>query len=230
MNKEIIFFSDLEGTLLKDDGEFDEEQFYKFGQELNKLAETSKANIDIVIISPMGPGYMTKILEQMDKSLLLIERREGNGNYAVKIVAAAADFNDSSLDFNFKTKIDRRIDELVGVRTYRTTLGSDSKANYVSGYVKTKEEHLKDEPNKKIFYIYAGNGENDIAAMNFINNLSNGLTITPANTVEKVEKIANIKSKLEGTLGITDCLKQIRMTKEEVAKVSSSAIEEKDDD
>ena len=131
MNKEIIFFSDLEGTLIKDDGEFDEEQFYKFGQELNKLAETSKANIDIVIISPMGPGYMTRVLEQMDRSLLLMERREGNGSYAVKIVAAAADFNDSSLDFNFKTKIDRRIDELVGVRTYRTTLGSDSKSNYV---------------------------------------------------------------------------------------------------
>ena len=66
--------------------------------------------------------------------------------------------------------------------------------------------------------------------MNYINNLATGLTICPANSPEKIQKIAWVKSNLEGTLGITDCLKQIRMTKEEMTKVSSSSIEEKDND
>ena len=71
-NKDIILFSDLEGTLVKENGEFDEENFYKFGQELQNLADVTKSNVNIVIVSPMGPTYMTKLLDQMDKSLSLL--------------------------------------------------------------------------------------------------------------------------------------------------------------
>lgn len=210
-NKDIILFSDLEGTLVKENGEFDEENFYKFGQELQNLADATKSNVNIVIVSPMGPTYMTKLLDQMDKSLSLLERRNLAKINTVKIIAAVADFEDIPMDFN--TRIDRRIDELRGVRTRSGSFGADAKLNYISGYIKTQEEHSRENLANKAFYIYAGNGDNDVAAISFVNKLKNGLTITPANTVPKVEKIAQIKSNLSGVSGITDCIRQIRMAK-----------------
>lgn len=205
-SKEIVFFSDLEGTLLREDGQFDEENFYKFGQELQKLADETKADISIVIVSPVGPTYLTQIMKKMDKSLYLIETRNSNKENNVEIKAAAGDFRDMSFDIN--ERIDRRIDELSGVRSIGGALGNDAKLNYVSKYIQTKEEHASME--SKPFYIYAGNGENDIGSMKFVNKLKNGLTITPVDATPNAKKAAKIKSNLSGIVGIADCIKQIR--------------------
>lgn len=75
-SREIIFFSDLEGTLIQENGEFDQENFYKFGQELQNLADATSSNINVVIVSPIGPTYMTQILDKMDRAFLLVEKRK----------------------------------------------------------------------------------------------------------------------------------------------------------
>lgn len=224
-SKEIIFFSDLEGTLVGENGEFDEENFYKFCKELQCLADKTNSKVSIVIVSPLGPTYMTKYMDKMDRSILLMERQCPERKNTVEIVAGAADFNDIPIEIN--DRIDRRIDELRGVRTRSGSLGTDAKLDYISGYIKTQEEQVRQHLRNKSFYIYAGNGKNDVGAIEYVNKLKNGLTITPANTVPKVERIAEVKSNLDGVLGITDCIKQIRMTRLEKDKTE---LDEKEND
>lgn len=241
MSKTIVFFSDLEGTLISETGEIDNEQFYKFGEEMQRLAVAANANVEIALVSPIGPIYMTQIIDKMEDSLALIGLRSLNKRYHVRISEAAADFNDLGMDFS--SKIDRRIISLPSVpgisRKYNTSpsyspnqkrpsrphysssramINSITKRTYVSNYVKYKNENVAQNPGDSVFYIYAGNGENDFSAMAFVKTLKNGLTITPANTIEKVSRIANIKSKYDGVVGVTDCIRQFRekrFTKEE---------------
>lgn len=199
--KKIIFFSDLEGTLIGENGKIDCENFYNFGVQLKSLADAFQADIDIIVLSPMGPNFMTPILRDMDNSLSLVEKRTKDNKNSVKIVAAAADFND--IDSTSIKRIDRRIDYLnIGTRQRGFSLNPDMKLHYINNY-------LNENNNNAIFYIYAGNGDNDYTAMKKINTLKNGITVCPTNSTEKVKSIAKKTSTLIGVVGVKDCIQQV---------------------
>lgn len=217
--KSIVFFSDLEGTLLDENGNFDDENFYNFLVELSKLGETLKADVKLAIVSPMGPVYMTKILKQMDSRIRILHRNQTNPQYSVDVTSAAADFNDLSADST--EKIDRRIDILTIANRRTGSLGNEAKSNYVNSYIETKENPKYDDEKDVVLYIYAGNGDNDLSAMKTINNLKNGITICPANTTQITKIIARMHSGYDSVKGIGDCIRQIREKIEERKEAST---------
>lgn len=205
--KRIIFFSDLEGTLISEDGRFNDEDFFKFISETSKLAQITKADVQLVIASPMGPKYMTMILREMDRRIRTAERNIGTEGYSVDIVHAAADFNDCIND-DLSEKYDSRIDPLTTTPGCRASVDNDSKARFVKSVLQAKQAYPDRRP---IMYIYSGNGRNDTSAMNIINQLSNGITICPANTLfPETKRAAKINSQFNEARGVAEGIRMIR--------------------
>ena len=75
MEKIILLYSDLEGTILREsDSEYDDTDMYNFLKQLSRLQELMDAKVRMHIVSPISQNQMTDILEKLDKSFTSFNR------------------------------------------------------------------------------------------------------------------------------------------------------------
>lgn len=91
MEKIILLYSDLEGTILREsDSKYDDTDMYNFLKQLSKLQELMDAKVRMHIVSPVSQNQMTDILEKLDKSFTSFNRLQKEPIKKLRYVEGAA--------------------------------------------------------------------------------------------------------------------------------------------
>lgn len=201
MEKIILLYSDLEGTILREsDRKYDDTDMYKLLGELSKLQELMDAKVKMHIVSPVSQDQMTEILDQLDRNFMRFNRLHSEKIKKLDFIEGAGasakeDFMmGSQEDFaskRFLRKMDSRIEPLKksGKESDDNPAGY-GKYNYVLNWTKMSQERYDVK-----MVIYCGNGRNDLAAMDYVNATKGGFIICPQNT----RREAKAKTSLVGT-------------------------------
>ena len=189
MKSDIVIFTDLEGTILRDiDGKYDETEMFQFLRQINRLEKLEDATAQIHILSPMTVDQMKYILDELDEAFAKYNKTSGN---YVSYIKSAIAIQDNYTDWR---NIPNR---MLLVKYKNLNQYGEEKLSYVESYMKAH----KDDDIKKM--IYMGNGANDVMAMQKIKS-NNGIVICPYNSTDEVKKIANYKSNEEDLRGLVD--------------------------
>ena len=195
MRDTIFYFTDLEGTILREeDGKFDKEEFKKLLEQLAKLQESLNATVKINIVSPIYMDQMKMLVNLFDNQI--------------------AEFN--------KTSSTDRLEQINSAVAFlkETYSGGDYTYDVIEpfpgrildGGERGKEVYVRNwmeaYPDAKL-YIYAGNGRNDILAMKRVKANPKGFVICPKNSRTEVKEIAHFVSNKEDLEGVIDGLEKI---------------------
>lgn len=203
IDRKIIFFSDLEGTILREsDGNFDDKDFYDLISELSKLGNVTNSTIEIRLVSPVGFKKMDLIIDRMENILVRHSKLTNSGN--VKLIEAAASSYDLRDEF-FAPKVSNKITELPKTQNGNPNGAQEQKRRYVKLVVDTEN----DTQNVPFLYIYAGNGRNDITAMKSLKSVKNNFIICPKNSRTAIKQMADFVSEKTDILGIIDGIHEI---------------------
>lgn len=202
-NKKILFFSDLEGTILRDsDGRFDDQDFLNLVQELSQMGLLTDSTIDLRLVSPIGFKKMDSVVGKME-SLIIKYFVSKHQNPNVQLVEAASSPFDIENDFTDIRRISKKVVPLPQVLYGRNTAGM-SKKKYVSYVYDSFGEN-----NEILLSVYAGNDINDIEAIRYIKGQDNGFAICPKNGITQVQELSDFVSSKDDILGIIDGVSQI---------------------
>lgn len=189
MKSDIVIFTDLEGTILREiDGKYDETVMFQFLRQINRLEKLEDATAQIHILSPMTVDQMKYILDELDEAFAKYNKTSGN---YVSYIKSAIAIQDNYTDWR---NIPNR---MLLVKYKNLNQYGEEKLSYVESYMKAHEG----DDIKKI--IYMGNGANDVMAMQKIKS-NNGIVICPYNSTDEVKKIATYKSNEEDLRGLVD--------------------------
>lgn len=189
MKSDIVIFTDLEGTILRDiDGKYDETEMFQFLRQINRLEKLEDATAQIHILSPMTVDQMKYILDELDEAFAKYNKTSGN---YVSYIKSAIAIQDNYTDWR---NIPNR---MLLVKYKNLNQYGEEKLSYVESYMKA---HKGDDIKKM---IYMGNGANDVMAMQKIKS-NNGIVICPYNSTDEVKKIATYKSNEEDLRGLVD--------------------------
>lgn len=189
MKSDIVIFTDLEGTILRDiDGKYDETEMFQFLRQINRLEKLEDATAQIHILSPMMVDQMKYILDELDEAFAKYNKTSGNYVSYIKSAIAIQD------NYTGWRNIPNR---MLLVKYKNLNQYGEEKLSYVESYMKAH----KDDDIKKM--IYMGNGANDVMAMQKIKS-NNGIVICPYNSTDEVKKIATYKSNEEDLRGLVD--------------------------
>ena len=189
MKSDIVIFTDLEGTILREiDGKYDETVMFQFLRQINRLEKLEDATAQIHILSPMTVDQMKYILDELDEAFAKYNKTSGNYVSYIKSAIAIQD------NYTGWRNIPNR---MLLVKYKNLNQYGEEKLSYVESYMKAH----KDDDIKKM--IYMGNGANDVMAMQKIKS-NNGIVICPYNSTDEVKKIANYKSNEEDLRGLVD--------------------------
>ena len=219
MEKEkiILLFSDLEGTIIKEeDGRYDDEEMYYFLEQISKLQKITDAKVGIHLVSPVYFHQMEEFIAQIDKNIINYNKININQKDIETIEGAAAYVEDNSIirDINGNRIISLK--KPVDTREFDTA--KYGKANYVRNWCEIYKESRTKE---LVMCIYCGNGQNDLSAIDYINRQNNGFAVCPKNSSALAIKKAFFISEKEDLRGITEGIEAInkeiekRMNKEE---------------
>lgn len=189
MKSDIVIFTDLEGTILREiDGKYDETVMFQFLRQINRLEKLEDATAQIHILSPMTVDQMKYILDELDEAFAKYNKTSGNYVSYIKSAIAIQD------NYTGWRNIPNR---MLLVKYKNLNQYGEEKLSYVESYMKAH----KDDDIKKM--IYMGNGANDVMAMQKIKS-NNGIVICPYNSTDEVKKIATYKSNEEDLRGLVD--------------------------
>lgn len=189
MKSDIVIFTDLEGTILREiDGKYDETEMFQFLRQINRLEKLEDATAQIHILSPMTVDQMKYILDELDEAFAKYNKTSGN---YVSYIKSAIAIQDNYTDWR---NIPNR---MLLVKYKNLNQYGEEKLSYVESYMKAHEG----DDIKKI--IYMGNGANDVMAMQKVKS-NNGIVICPYNSTDEVKKIATYKSNEEDLRGLVD--------------------------
>lgn len=189
MKSDIVIFTDLEGTILREiDGKYDETEMFQFLRQINRLEKLEDATAQIHILSPMMVDQMKYILDELDEAFAKYNKTSGNYVSYIKSAIAIQD------NYTGWRNIPNR---MLLVKYKNLNQYGEEKLSYVESYMKAH----KDDDIKKM--IYMGNGANDVMAMQKIKS-NNGIVICPYNSTDEVKKIATYKSNEEDLRGLVD--------------------------
>lgn len=189
MKSDIVIFTDLEGTILREiDGKYDETVMFQFLRQINRLEKLEDATAQIHILSPMMVDQMKYILDELDEAFAKYNKTSGN---YVSYIKSAIAIQDNYTDWR---NIPNR---MLLVKYKNLNQYGEEKLSYVESYMKA---HKGDDIKKM---IYMGNGANDVMAMQKIKS-NNGIVICPYNSTDEVKKIATYKSNEEDLRGLVD--------------------------
>lgn len=202
IDKKILFFTDLEGTILRDsDGKFDELDFYDLVTELEELGKLTHSSTEMRLVSPIGFKRMDRVVDQMDT---VIMRYFKGKNSNVRLVEAAASPFDMKDDFLASHRhLSKKIIPLPKV-SFSSDIARDAKRKYLK-YVL---DSYKDDKSV-LLTIYAGNDRNDLDAMGIIKRRKDGFTLCPENSIEQVKAISDFVSDKSDIEGIIEGLSKI---------------------
>lgn len=189
MKSDIVIFTDLEGTILREiDGKYDETVMFQFLRQINRLEKLEDATAQIHILSPMTVDQMKYILDELDEAFAKYNKTSGNYVSYIKSAIAIQD------NYTGWRNIPNR---MLLVKYKNLNQYGEEKLSYVESYMKA---HKNDDIKKM---IYMGNGANDVMAMQKIKS-NNGIVICPYNSTDEVKKIATYKSNEEDLRGLVD--------------------------
>ncbi len=189
MKSDIVIFTDLEGTILREiDGKYDETVMFQFLRQINRLEKLEDATAQIHILSPMTVDQMKYILDELDEAFAKYNKTSGNYVSYIKSAIAIQD------NYTGWRNIPNR---MLLVKYKNLNQYGEEKLSYVESYMKA---HKGDDIKKM---IYMGNGANDVMAMQKIKS-NNGIVICPYNSTDEVKKIATYKSNEEDLRGLVD--------------------------
>lgn len=189
MKGKILIFTDLEGTLLREeDGQYDEEEMFRFLSQISRLEKLEDATAEMHIVSPMYEDQMQRVLKRLDETFKAYNKRTGEN---VSCVESAIAFPWEGADLGYRNNQDR-----ITLMKFKNPISyGTEKANYVEGFIDAYRNAKR--------FIYMGNGRNDILAMRKIRE-HNGVVICPSNCVAEAKALANYKSDKEDLSGITE--------------------------
>ena len=210
MRNTIFYFTDLEGTILREsDGKFDKEEFKKLLEELSKLQESLKASVKINIVSPIYMDQMEELVDLFDRQI--VEFNKSSNKDRLDPINSAVAFPRETFSGGDYTY------DIIEPFPGRTLDGGEKgKETYVRNWMEAY-------PDAKL-YIYAENGGNDILAMRKVKENPRGFVICPKNSRTEVKKIANYVSEKEDLEGVIEGLEKVndaviaRKTKENPSK------------
>ena len=215
--KKLIIFSDLEGTLLREeDGQYDEHEMYGFLSQISKLQAKTGFVAEIHIVSPMTIDMMKKVIDKFDKTILRynsIHRAEGKA--PISYITGATASPESKAEECYR--VDDRIMPLPKAFHSLASGASYGKEHYVRTWLETLGDKVG-------MVIYCGNGRNDIPAMKLVRSLPNGFIVCPKNSKTEIRNIASFITDEEDLPGITEGLSEI------LSRISKKEAASKDDD
>lgn len=183
MEKIILLYSDLEGTILREsDSKYDDTDMYNFLKQLSRLQELMDAKVRMHIVSPISQNQMTDILEKLDKSFTSFNRLQKEPIKKLKYIeGAAASSKDEFVagpqqDFTFNRFVKKMDSRIVDLK--RPSNPDDKnpagfgKLNYVKGWTSMAQERYD-----VAMIIYCGNGMNDLASMDYVNSKKGGFVV-----------------------------------------------------
>lgn len=195
--KNILFFLDLEGTILNEKtGDFEEENFKKLLKEIDELEECTNAKVNIHIVSPILSEQVEQIVDKIDTTITKYNT-ENNRNLNIIEGATAYFSNDSTIKIR-----DDRICRFPNSDRFIADGGASGKKKYVQNWCEVYE-------NKSLMSIYCGNGRNDIHAMEYIKLNKKGFVVCPKNSRTKVRKISDFTSEKTDINGTIEGLEMI---------------------
>lgn len=196
MKSVILYFTDLEGTILREkDGKYDPGELQIFLQQLSDLQENLDAKVKINIVSPVFMEHMKRIVNRFNIEIAKFNRT--NRKTDLDLINAAM----ASLDSNQYFEQDYTYDVIEPFPHIDLDGGEHGKSQHVNNWIRAI-------PNAKL-YIYAGNGRNDILAMKKVLEQPNGIVICPKNSRTEVKNIATVVSDKEDLEGIINNLKLV---------------------
>lgn len=196
MENVILYFTDLEGTMLREkDGKYDPEKLQQLFEQLSNLQTKLDAKVKINIVSPIFMEHMKKLVNQFNIEIAKFNR--GHRTSELDPINSAM----ASLDSNQYFSQDYTYDVIEPFPDIEKDGGERGKRQHVSNWISAF-------PNAKL-YIYAGNGRNDILAMRKVLEQKNGYVICPKNSRTQVKQMASIVSEKEDIDGIISNLKML---------------------
>lgn len=203
--KSILMFSDLEGTILREeDGQYDEVAMSKFLAQIDRLQKLTQAEVRMHLVSPVYREQMEEIMDDIDTSIAKynIAHRDAKRIYPIESGAAYPETEMISDDF-----INDRIIALkkpVDERDFDTA--RYGKAHYARLWCETYKES---ETKELVMAIYCGNGRNDLSAMDYINSQKQGFVVCPQNSRTEAKLKAFHVSEETDLCGITEGIAKI---------------------
>lgn len=201
-NKKILFFTDLEGTILRDsDGDFNELDFEDLISELSRMGTLTDSTVDIRLVSPIGFKRMNRIVDKIDTSIARYFRREKLVSNVKLVEAAASPYDMYSEDIVSSRKISRKVIPLPNVR-HSSDIAREAKRKYLKYVFEACKSDIT-------LSIYAGNDRNDIDAMQYLKRKQNGFLICPQNSIAEVLNMSDFVSENPDILGVIDGISKI---------------------
>lgn len=188
MEKKIVIFIDLEGTLTSENElEFKEKDMGKFLEQLSLLEKKGNAKVAINLVSPIPVNSMVRIKNELNKYI-----NDYNKKYKkdLKKVESAACSIDDEYEYT-----DSAIVPLPN------SYNGSSKNFFVTSWHKLLKERYNISN-----CIYIGNGLNDHDAMLYIRNQAKGIVLCPANSHYSVKDVANYIGESNELLGVTQAM------------------------
>ncbi len=208
--KTILIFSDLEGTILREeDGQYDETEMQKFLAQIDKMQQLTGAQVKIHLVSPVFKDVMKIFMDKMDYSIFKYNIKNNPLRRILPLEGGAAypetQFIEQSGSSTYLKDV--RIAELRKPRDSSDyDLATYGKENYVMSWYELYE---KREDRDLLLAIYMGNGRNDFKAIDYLKSKRQGLIICPANSRRQIKvKAFNVGNERD-LPGLTEGLSKI---------------------
>ena len=204
MNKniKILLFSDLEGTILKEEyGDYNKEDMYEFLAQIDRLQQLTGASVNIHLVSPIYRKQMENIIEQIDRDIMRYNmlHQEHDRISSIECGTFAPERGEYEHEFD-RSKV---MPLKMPVDTTQFDTSRYGKANYV----RTWCDMYKDRGDM-MFAIYCGNGQNDLSAMKLVKERK-GFVVCPVNSRTAAKEKADFVSGKTDLLGIAEGLSNI---------------------
>lgn len=202
-DKTILLFSDLEGTILKEnDGDYSAEDMYAFLVQIDKLQQLTGANVHLHLVSPFYKKDMEKIMDRIDREIVKYNRLHPDHDDIPDIESATYSPE------NHVTQKDFLEDRLVPLKKPISSNEIDTSAYGKSSYVRTWCDTYN-SMGRLMMAIYCGNDFNDLDAMEWVRKQKSGFVVCPANSRPEAKAKAVHASEKTDLRGITEGIMKI---------------------
>lgn len=215
--KVILFFTDCEGTIAKEGSyDYDQAKMFKLFDELAKLEKITGAEIKLHLISPTSHKQMAEFIKRLEEDIKTHytqnRSKDDNAVLACDIEEAGAYYEYGNLGSELQGNDEyySRVSNLNIPEGRNISEGQINSAK--EDYVKLWYDYYANSDLKDIlFAIYAGNGNIDLRAINFINSQKNGYSICPSNSPKSIRSIANFASDKRCIEGVIEGISELNL-------------------
>lgn len=213
-NKKILLFSDLEGTILKEEyGDYNKEDMYEFLAQIDRLQQLTGASVNIHLVSPIYRKQMEAMIDKIDRDIIKYNMQHQQHDRIPFIESGT--FTPEKGIYEYEFDGDKAMPLKMPIKSDEFDTSRYGKANYV----RTWCDMYKDRGDM-MFAIYCGNGQNDLSAMKLVKE-QKGFVVCPVNSRTAAKQKADFVSGKTDLLGIAEGLSNINKEIEKRLHVKS---------